>query len=507
MTPNIPATLFPVAIVWRWVPLYTLIHILVFALVVFHCLKTRREPTSAILWIFVAWAFPVLGALFYLSFGINRIDAKAWLKQQADRELLEKRQVYTATEEPPLVYWEAVHTGGTATLPKTLANQSNETMDAVLTDYPLLAGNAVQLLINGDEAYPAMLQAIESAEQHIHLQSFIIGNDCVGRRFLDALAEKAQEGVRVRVLFDRFGSTHAVLGGLFRKYRKVPNMQLIGWTQANPVKRQFQINLRNHRKVLVVDGKTAFAGGINISDINTTDPGPLEVLDYHFALSGPIVQELQYSFLKDWYFMTDEKPGDLLTKAHFPAVDNAGQAYVRVVNSSPTNTEMGIVTDVFFSGIVSARKDLIILTPYFVPGPDILQALRATALRGVRVQLIVPKRNNHFYAGLAGKALYEELLAAGVTIYERKPPFIHAKAFVVDDTLAIIGTANFDHRSLRLNYETNLAVYDQSFMYNVKRALNAEIENSTPIDLATWRERPLHHRLAQNLCNLMTPIL
>ena len=502
--PDVNCTL---AMNWPWVSYGSALHVVAFLLVTYHCLKERREATVALLWIFVAWSFPVIGPIFYLSFGINKVPSKGWLKQRADERLVGQRRQIQEANSPQLAYWRAVHENSVAEPDTEFARELNSAMNAGLTDYPLLGGNHLELLINGDEAYPQMLSAIGKAQDHIHLQSFIFKNDSVGRQFMEALVAKARAGTTVRILVDRFGSTHGVLTGFFRRYRGVPNLEIAGWTQANPVKRQFQINLRNHRKLLIVDGEEAYTGGINISTRNVQRPAGPAIRDYHFKVRGPIVQEMQFSFMGDWHFMTSQDPHMLLDQRYFPKVEPEGNALVRLVNGGPSTAEKNIISDVIFTCIVSAESDIVAATPYLVPTVDLLQAFRSAALRGVRVKLVVPAKNNHSYAGMAGRARYETLLEAGVEIYERPPPFMHAKALIIDNSFALVGTANLDERSLRLNYETNLAVHDPSFAAELKRAVLAEIEQSSKIELAKWRERPFAHRIAENFCNLMTPIL
>ena len=490
---------------WEWWCFGTAMHGLAFLLVCLHCLKQRREATSSLLWMFVAWSFPVVGPILYLSFGVYRVPDKGWRKHQRNQEFLAHRRS-REQESLPLAYWRAVHEARAAEPEDPFAHDLNHAMDAILDEYPLLGGNKVELLVNGTEAYPAMLEAIKGARHHIHFQTFMFWNDEVGRAFLDAMAEKARDGVRVRLLYDRFGSSQAVFSGLMRRYRTVPNLEMAGWTQANLIKRQFQINLRNHRKVLVTDGRIAFTGGVNVHRENLdTDTAPA-IRDYHFSLRGPIVQELQYSFLRDWYFVTETDPDELLHADHFPEIPPAGSALVRLVNSGPAS-ELEAIEDVFFTCLTSARRQVLAVTPYFVPPPDILRAFRSAALRGVDVRLVVPRINNHVYAGLAGRALFGDLLAAGVHVFERDPPFMHAKALVVDDILALVGSANIDVRSLRLNYETDLAVYDPTFVNELKAAMLEEIARSVELDFGSWITRPFHRRLIENFCALMTPIL
>ena len=487
--------------VWELISL----HEILFLAVTLHVLQTRREPASALLWIFAAWSLPFLGPLLYLFFGIYKVPAKARRKQEADERLRAERRVLEDSRLA-LTYWRSVRDGLAVEPENPLARDLNRAMSRILEDYPLVGGNTIRLLITGAEAYPHMLESIQGAAHHIHLQSFIIQPDTVGRQFMDALATKARQGVQVRVLYDRFGSSQAVLSGFFRRYRGVPNLQLCGWTQADLLKRQFQINLRNHRKLLIVDGQEAFAGGINLSRDNLPSARHLATRDYHVALTGPIVQELQFSFLRDWHFMTGESPEELLHEAFFPAQTPTGHALIRLVDSGPS-AEMDAIEDVFFLSITAARQAVWAVTPYFAPPAEILRALRSAALRGVDVRLVVPRDNNHAYAGLAGRALYDELLSVGVRIFERHPPFLHAKALVVDDAVALVGTANLDVRSLRLNYESDLAVYDSEFIADMKNVIRQEIALSHEIDLAAWRQRPLRQRMLENFCSLLTPIL
>lgn len=490
---------------WPWVWLGWTLHLVTFLMVCTHCLTHRREATSALLWIFLAWSFPVLGPLFYICIGVSRVPDKGFKKHAADQKLLAERQA-RENEALPLAYWRAVHETERVEPESEFGRELNAAMNSLLPDHPLLGGNQVTPLVDGDEMFPRMLDAMRKAEHHIHLQTFMICNDAVGREVLDVLAQKARAGGKVRVLYDRFGSAYAILGGLFRRYRRVAGMDLAAWTQANVLKRQFQINLRNHRKILVVDGRVAFLGGINIDAENVTVGGTDPTRDYHFLIKGPLVQELQYSFMRDWHFMTDEDPESLLQEVYFPHLEPAGDMAARLISTGPT-AEMECIADVFFMAIVAARKQIIATTPYFVPPQDILRALRSAALRGVDVRLIVPVRNNHVYAGLAGRALYDELLCAGVRVFERRPPFIHAKALIVDDAFALVGTANLDARSLQLNYETNLAVYDDEFINRLKRIVLNDLAQSDELELAAWRRRPASRRMLENLAFLMMPVL
>ena len=480
----------------------TAAHLVAFIAVTLHCLRRRRNASSTILWIFLAWAFPFFGPLLYISFGVDRVADRGFQKFLTEEHLLHTRK--GTQESAPRAYWHNLLPGAPAT--NEFQREFNRALNALLPDHPSLAKNHIAPLVTGDEAYPKMLEAIRGAKEHVHLQSFIIDNDTTGREFMEALAAKAAEGIEVRLLYDRFGSTCAHLCGLFRKYKRLPNIQIAGWTQANFFKRQFQINLRNHRKALIIDGKNAFFGGINLQDNNTSGHKRGPIRDYHFEVTGPLVQELQYSFLRDWFFITGEDPETLLSGSHFPHIDPAGDITARLINSGPS-TEKDVAIEAFFSSITLAQKQILAVTPYFVPPVDVLRSLQSAALRGIDVRLIVPQKNNHFYAGYASRALYEELLLAGVKIYERHPPFMHAKALVIDGEFSLVGTANLDERSLNLNYESSVAVYGEEFADAMKCIIHEDIDLSDEITLNEWQRRPAHRRLLENLAALMSPVL
>lgn len=482
-------------------PLGWVLHLIAFVMVCLHCLRRRRNTGATLLWIVAAWSFPFLGPLIYLAFGIDRVSDRGDLKHRSDERLLRLRT--EARNAVPQAYW---HTCPDSPPCSPVEQQFNRVLDTLIPDHPPLTGNHICPLIGGDEAYPRMLDAIRNAQHHVHLQSFIIKNDRTSREFIELLREKAEAGIEVRVLYDRFGSTAALLGRLFKKSDRIPAFQSVGWTQANPMRRQFQINLRNHRKLLVIDGSVGFFGGLNIQDAHRSRPGQPPIRDYHFEARGPLVQELQYSFLRDWTFMTDEEPDALLTSSFFPRSEPAGGLTARLISAGPS-TRQNVAATTYFNAITLAEKQILAVTPYFVPPPDLLHALKSAALRGVDVRLIVPAANNHPIVYHASRALYEELLQAGARIFERAPPFMHAKALVIDSLIVLTGTANLDERSLNLNYETIVAVYSDTFSDAIKQMVHEELDLSDEVHLARWRRRPSRQRLLENLCALLNPVL
>jgi cardiolipin synthase len=483
----------------------TLLHLALLIAVCLHLLRKPRDARTSLLWIFFAAAFPVVGPLAYVLFGINTIPSKGWQKQYSD-STFQKHKKLNIRNNQPLV---ALHPEKT---PASLASDNgnivafNRILDPLSRNHPLQGGNDVRLIETAELALEEMFLAIRSARKHIHLSTYIFNDDTVGQRLMAFLIERAQAGVQVRVLYDAFGSAGANLRLFFWRHRQVPNLHIIGFSQANVLKRKFQLNQRNHRKILVIDGTLAFTGGVNFHDVYLPHDGQPGTIDYHFKIRGPTVLELQYTFLRDWYYMTDESTETLLSKTYFPSPENAGAHIVRLQNSGPTRDETGAALDTFFAAINLARKQILILTPYFVPTESLVLALRQAALRGVDVRVLVPSVNNHPTLHLASHALYTPLLIAGVRIFERQPPFIHAKATVIDDTVSIIGSANFDPRSLLLNYETDLVIFHAAFASHLKNTILDDLAQSREILYAQWRRRPMMTQLAENFFNLFHPI-
>jgi cardiolipin synthase len=473
-------------------------------LVCLHLLRKPHDARTSLLWIFVATAFPGVGPLAYLLFGINTIPNKGWEKQHSDM-IFQKQQLKARSPHPGALA-QAQKKAQTSADGRAALVYLDRILDHLSAHHPMLDGNDVQLIETAERALEEMFAALRSARKHIHLATYIFNDDRVGERLMSLLVERAQAGVEVRVLYDAFGSAGANLRLFFWRRRRVPNLHIIGFSQANVLKRKFQLNLRNHRKILVVDGTTAFTGGVNFHDVYLPHAGKPGTLDYHFSLRGPVVLELQYTFLRDWYYMTDESTDKLLAGTYFPAAEQAGAYAVRLQNSGPGGDESGTALETYFAAINLARKQILIVTPYFVPPESLIISLRQAAYRGVDVKVLVPSVNNHPTLRFASQALYTPLLTAGVRIFERRPPFIHAKAAIIDDAVALIGSANLDSRSLFLNYETNLVVFDDDFSARLKAAVLDDLAHAEEILYSEWRRRPRGRQLVENFFNLFHPI-
>jgi len=457
----------------------------------------KHKPVSAVLWLGILWVLPVLGPLSYLMFGMDRVGRGAAAREAASQVLERRARVHPTFERMAV---------DTSHVDEHAAGYIFRATDPAVRPFRVLRGNRVELLVDGDEFYPALYEAISGARSSVHVQTFILSRDNTGRELLDRLAERARAGVEVRLLYDRFGSFAAHVLRFFEPARQA-GVRMHSISQANPFKGRFQINLRNHRKLAVIDGNLGFVGGINFDDKNLrtyTEGSPDR--DYHVRLVGPAVSDLQFQFLEDWHFASSESPDSMLGPRYFPELEPVDQALVQIVPGGPEILGRGLA-HAFFAAIVSAERSITILTPYFVPDESIIQAMRYAAQRGVKIRLVVPEKNNHWYTGFAARSLYTPLMVEGVRVFERSPPFVHAKALVVDGAYAMLGSANLDYRSLHLNYELNIEVADRDFVSRVEAQLESEIERSREVSLEAHLARPFPRRLAENFCHLFQPIL
>ncbi len=459
-----------------------------------HILLRKEEPRSAALWLFSVLMVPAVGIALYLAFGVDRVRRKTLLKEAGNLYLRQEYMAHLPRSKAAYEYPERDEEEAypAAEFPAVLER---------FCERPLLTGNRVKLMLQGDQAYQHMLDAIDRAQSSVNLQTYIFMADRVGRQFAEAMIRKARSGVECRLLYDAVGSIDSLW---FLDELAHTNVHVHAFTPLNPLKRRWQINLRNHRKLLIVDGKVGFSGGMNVSEKHLVDhPLLTRVKDYHFMLEGPIVHQMQEWFVEDWYYACGEK---LLSGRFFPPLEWRGDDLARVITSGPDGDHEAF-HQVAFAAIVGARSRLWIVSPYFIPDKAILSALRFAAHRGVDIRLLVPQRSDHLVVSLAARTFYEELLGYGIRIFERKPPFLHAKAMLVDDDWAVVGSANMDVRSFRLNFEANLEVRSRSFARALRVAIEDDIRNAVPIYLPTFRQRSPVVQVAERACALLNPLL
>ncbi len=452
----------------------------------------KRHVPSIIGWVGLAWLAPVVGALFYFGFGINRIQRSG--TAQALRAAWEERG-----GPPRDPRWEVSSEAFAARQPD-LAGL--EHLGARLTRSPLLAGNSIEPLCDGDEAFPAMLEAIAGARLSITLTTYIFDNDPTGREFLAALQEAHARGVAVRVLVDDVGSryTRPPMIGLLRR-AGVPTAAFL----PTRVPRLFRYaNLRNHRKLMVVDGRLGFCGGMNIRHAHRLRASPASPTRcMQFALRGPVVGDLQEAFAVDWNFAAGKQ---LVGEPWFVALEPAGQALARGVPDGP-DADIDNVLHLLIGALAVARRRVRIVTPYFVPDGELLRTLRVAALRGVSVELLLPRRSNLPFVDWARSPQLPFLLDSGCVIHLSDAPFDHSKLMVVDGHWSLVGSTNWDARSLRLNFEYNVECYDPAFAARLEAIIDAKLEGATRLNASALGSRPFPIKLRDGLARLLSPYL
>lgn len=474
---------------WMIVVTFVVVWLVVTALAVGHAIMYRRDPRSTVIWMAVSLALPIVGAWLYWVLGINRIERKAIRlgKREKPFETFDRSHVDAASDDQR----QAV--GHLVSLRK-IADR--------VTRMPLLSGNAIEPLHNGEQAYPRMLEAIGRAERSITLVSYIFDWDDVGREFVAALDAAAERGARVHVLVDGVG----VLGSFSRMGRLLQQSgaEVAAFFPVRFPLGRVRLNLRNHRKILVVDGKVGFTGGMNISSRHLFERGSANrVEDLHFELTGPVAAEMQHAFIEDWALATGEV---LQGEAYFPRLAPAGPALCRGISSGP-DEDFEDIHWILQAALTSADFDLQIVTPYFVPTSALVTGMVMAALRGVRIQLVLPSVVDYPFMRWAADAYLWQLLEHGIEVYRRPPPFVHTKLLIADRRWLLFGSANLDPRSFRLNFEFNVEAYDATLAERLSAWLDERITESQRVTLEQMDSRPTWRRLRDGVAKVFSPYL
>jgi cardiolipin synthase len=460
-------------------------------------LARRKEPSSTIAWILTLVFLPALGAMLFLAFGRDRVRWPA--RRKRDLDALVRAQVAASRDETG-------DTGRRAALAldgATSLEQALFRVGAHLTHLRPSTGNRVDVLTDGNATFDAIGAAIDSARHHVHAQYYLIRNDATGAWFRDRLVAAARRGVTVRLLLDGYGCF--ALGPRWRRPLRKAGVHVADFLPMRSVLLQ-PVNLRNHRKIVVVDGTVAFTGGFNVGDEYR---GQMKGLggwrDVHLRIEGPATAELQRVFFQDWAFASSER---IDPQAYFPPRESppVGNATIAVVPSGP-DTRNEAIHRMFFGAIVGAEHEVLVTTPYFVPTESLLVAMELAAMRGVDVELLLPGRSNHRVTYHAGRSFYEPLLDAGVGLLEYAPGIVHAKTLVVDRHVALVGSANMDLRSFRLNFEVHTLVHDEGTAARLREAFASYRVDSTRVEAERWAARPWTLRVKEGASRLVSPLL
>lgn len=463
-----------------------------------HALLFKRDSRAALGWVAVCLLFPAVGPLFYYLFGINRIRIRAQ-RLHAESPAIIKHRVGVGA--PPVLGSDPAAVErllGRGNSPDTALSDLVR-LSTLITQLQIVRGNEVRMLVNGEEAYPEMLRAIRQAQESVYLATYIFETDETGRRFIEALGEAAERGVRVRVLIDGVGEFYSLpRAGKLLRARDVPVGRFLPPRLVPP---QVNINLRNHRKILAVDGRTAFTGGMNIGDRHCTrSSDPNRVQDAHFQLSGPVARLLEEVFLDDWEFVTGESIESP------PATEPVGDAWARPIVDGP-DEELDKLANILIGAVQVARERVWIMTPYFLPPRDLMATMEAAVLRGVDVRVVLPGTNNLPYVHWASRNVLWELLQWGVRVWYQPGPFVHTKLMLVDEDYCQLGSANIDPRSLSLNFELTVEVFDAELATTVGEHFEAAFATSRELTMGELEARPLWIRLRDATCWLFSPYL
>ncbi|HEY6483395.1 MAG TPA: phospholipase D-like domain-containing protein [Steroidobacteraceae bacterium] len=455
------------------------VHVLLASAVSVHVLLNKRDVGSSVGWIGLAWLTPLLGSALYLLLGINRVRRRA-----------------KGLRRPP-------YAGHLPPAPAGSARDDHlaalERAGGRITGRAAQAGNSVRILHNGDAAYPQMLAAIDAAQCSVGLSSYIFRADAAGDPFIEALTRAAQRGVQVRVLIDGIGGGY-FLSATYRRLRRarVPVARFLH--SSLPWRMPF-LNLRSHKKILAIDGRVVFTGGLNIGAENLTRLRPRRpVFDTHFRLEGPVVAQLVDVFVADWQFASAER---LASEHWFPRLPPAGESIARAVVSGP-DQDLEKIEFLILEAVGCARTSIKLMTPYFLPDERLITALALASYRGVEVDVILPEHSNHPTLDWASRMQSTPLLAAGCRIWMHPPPFNHSKLMSVDGIWALIGSANWDVRSFRLNFELDLEIYHSDLVRELDALMAAQ--QGTRLD-ARDLGGPLLRRLRNSAARLMLPYL
>lgn len=460
-----------------------------------HVIYNTPSNAKALAYVLVIIFVPVAGIAIYFAFGINHRKKKLYSKKivRDKTALADLRERITLETEKA---WDT----------KEPAIQKHKKLARYLLNdgmSPLSGGNEVKLLINGENKFPEVLEALKNAKHHIHIEYYIFEDGEIADQIKDVLIQKAREGVAVRFIYDDFGSRS--IRKEFVKELKDAGIQAFPFYKIIFILFANRVNYRNHRKIIVVDGCIGFTGGINVSDRYVNKPGQLYWRDTHVKITGPGVYYLQYLFISDWNFCSGKHLK--LERDFFCTKPTAhGKAVVQIAASGPDSDAPTLMFSMV-QAIALAEKELLITTPYFIPGENIMHVLHVAAKSGVKIKLLVPDKSDSALVNAAARSYYGELLAAGIEIYLYKKGFVHAKTLVSDGQLVVIGTANMDHRSYELNFEVNSMIYDTAIAEQLREVFYNDIKDAKKISPATWKRRPFYKQMPEKVVRLISPLL
>lgn len=476
---------------FNWLPgtLAVISFVLQFSLVSVVLLTKRRQETATVAWIITIITLPYIGAILYLIFGINRVEStvkhrlRAWRRLSHRLPELSERHLLESDRLTPLQ-------SNMAKVATRLA-ESRPTMH-----------NRVDLLHDAGIAFDEIEIAIRNARATIHLEYYIWQPDKIGTRLRDLLIEKARTGVKVRFLYDSIGSLR--LSRRFIAPMREAGIEISAFVPGRGWLESWSLNLRNHRKIIIVDGEIGFTGGMNVGDEYLSRvPHFGHWSDTHLRLVGPSVLQLQMIFAEDWHCATGR---EISWQDDFPRPETHGHVEAQVVSGGP-HMEDSVFQALFFAAINEARHHITITTGYFVPTNALVVALECAAVRGVKVRLLLSGAKGYWYTRMAGRSSYSPLLRAGAEIWEYNRGYLHSKTLTLDGEYSLVGSPNFDSRSVFLNFEVAVAMYDKGIAEQLNSQFEIDVRQAEPIEKSLWFKRSRWQKLQENWARMFAPIL
>lgn len=466
-----------------------------------HILLKKQEPVVCLSWLLGVATFPLLTAICYVGFGINPFEQYA-ARKRASKQLAGLRRQRVSRDEISRGNEEALKSFQFSGFDRTALWAS------MLHGSVIQKGNHAEILVNSTSAFAAAKAAIESAKEFILVQFYQIQVDTIGLQFLNLLAEKAQAGVKVYVLFDALGS-HKLKATLINEYRK-KGLNINRFLEVHPIKRRFQINWRNHRKLIVVDGRLAFTGGFNVGQMYLEGPDPLRPkwFDLIFRVRGPVIGDLTAIFAEDWHFTTGKMlPTEIIERYSESAPPVAeSKNLLQIIASGPSENNAPFYST-FINVLHEARQRVWIMTPYFVPDKQLLHAMRMAVVRGVHVRVIVPKHSNHPITDSCAHSYFGELHRYGIDLQRYVPGVCHGKLLLADEDLVLAGSSNLDYRSFFLNFETDLLMRDRDLAKQVAEILDGAAKYCVPLEQLDVSPKRVVRLLFRRVMRLFAPLM
>ena len=448
-------------------------------------ISENRNPIKTITWIMVLIFLPVVGFVIYIVFGQDYTKRRFMSKRMYSKI---KTRPLAEIDSSELVHYPSKYID----LIKLLRN-SNQAH--------LLYGSSVEYFITGRDKFQALFRDIDKAIDHIHIEYYVWDDDVIGNQLKDLLIRKSAEGVKIRVIVDAVGSWR-VKNSFYEQLRSA-GIEVEEFMKVRFPMFTSHVNYRNHRKIVVIDGQVGYIGGMNVADRYINGPSWGNWRDTHIRIEGKGVQGLQSIFLIDWYLVSKSL---ITARKYFPSLESYGDNLMQIVSSGPYSPAREIMQG-FMQAIFGAQSYIYIQTPYFIPPESLSDALIAASVRGVDVRLMVPRRSDTLLVQLASRSYFKKLLRAGISIYFYEPGFLHSKLMVIDDSLTLMGSANFDIRSFEQNLEVMAFIYNEATAIRGKEIFVEDQNNSTAIVLREWIKRPVWMRFKESFIRLFTPLL